>query len=40
MLIAQAALAFERWNGTPASRMAGVMRQAVAPLLADAAVRA
>jgi shikimate dehydrogenase len=40
MLIAQAALAFERWTGAPASRMAGVMRQAVAPLLADAAVRA
>ncbi len=34
MLIAQAAAAFERWTGV--SGMAGVMRSAVAPLLADA----
>ncbi|MEW6222997.1 MAG: shikimate dehydrogenase [Chloroflexota bacterium] len=33
MLIAQAAIAFERWTGI--SGMAGVMREAVAPLLAD-----
>jgi shikimate dehydrogenase len=33
MLIAQAAAAFERWTGV--GGMAGVMRQAVAPLLAD-----
>jgi len=33
MLIAQAAIAFERWTGR--SGMAGVMRSAVAPLLAD-----
>ena len=33
MLIAQAAIAFERWTGV--SGMADVMRQAVAPLLAD-----
>jgi shikimate dehydrogenase len=33
MLIAQAAIAFERWTGVPG--MAGVMRRAVAPLLAD-----
>lgn len=33
MLIAQAAIAFERWTGVPG--MAGVMREAVAPLLAD-----
>jgi shikimate dehydrogenase len=33
MLIAQAASAFERWTGV--SGMAGVMREAVAPLLAD-----
>ena len=33
MLIAQAAIAFERWTGR--SGMAGVMRTAVAPLLAD-----
>ncbi len=35
MLIQQAAIAFERWTGV--SGMAGVMRDAVAPLLADAA---
>jgi len=33
MLIAQAAIAFERWTGI--GGMAGVMRTAVAPLLAD-----
>jgi len=33
MLIAQAAAAFERWTGV--GGMAGVMREAVAPLLAD-----
>ena len=33
MLIAQAAAAFERWTGV--GGMAGVMRAAVAPLLAD-----
>jgi shikimate dehydrogenase len=38
MLIAQAAIAFERWTGV--GGMADVMRQAVAPLLADATVRA
>lgn len=38
MLIAQAALAFERWTGV--AGMAPVMRAAVAPLLADAAARA
>jgi shikimate dehydrogenase len=38
MLIAQAAAAFERWTGV--SGMAGVMRAAVAPLLADPAARA
>lgn len=38
MLIAQAAAAFERWTGV--SGMAGVMREAVARLLADATVRA
>jgi shikimate dehydrogenase len=38
MLIAQAAIAFERWTGV--AGMAGVMRTAVAPLLADATVRA
>jgi shikimate dehydrogenase len=38
MLIAQAAIAFERWTGV--GGMAGVMRDAVAPLLADPAVRA
>jgi shikimate 5-dehydrogenase len=38
MLIAQAAIAFERWTGV--CGMAGVMREAVAPLLADAAARA
>jgi shikimate dehydrogenase len=38
MLIAQAAAAFERWTGI--GGMAGVMRQAVAPLLADTTVRA
>ena len=35
MLIAQAAIAFERWTGV--GEMAGVMRAAVAPLLADVA---
>jgi shikimate dehydrogenase len=38
MLIAQAAIAFERWTGR--SGMADVMRAAVAPLLADPTVRA
>lgn len=38
MLIAQAAIAFERWTGV--GGMADVMRQAVAPLFADAAVQA
>jgi shikimate dehydrogenase len=38
MLIAQAAAAFERWTGV--GGMADVMRTAVAPLLADATVRA
>jgi shikimate dehydrogenase len=38
MLIAQAAIAFERWTGV--GGMAGVMRSAVAPLLADAEARA
>lgn len=38
MLIAQAAIAFERWTGI--GGMAGVMRAAVAPLLADAAAPA
>ena len=38
MLIAQAALAFERWTGV--GGMAGVMRTAVAPLLADPSARA
>jgi shikimate dehydrogenase len=38
MLIAQAAIAFERWTGV--GGMADVMREAVAPLLADASVRA
>jgi shikimate dehydrogenase len=38
MLIAQAAVAFERWTGV--GGMADVMRDAVAPLLADATVRA
>ena len=38
MLIAQAAAAFERWTGVRG--MAGVMREAVAPLLADPTVRA
>ena len=38
MLIAQAAIAFERWTGV--GGMAGVMRAAVAPLLADPAARA
>lgn len=38
MLIAQAAIAFERWTGV--GGMAGVMRAAVAPLLADPTVRA
>ncbi len=38
MLIAQAAIAFERWTGV--GGMAGVMRKAVAPLLADPGVRA
>jgi shikimate dehydrogenase len=38
MLIAQAAIAFERWTGR--SGMADVMRAAVVPLLADPTVRA
>jgi shikimate dehydrogenase len=38
MLIAQAAIAFERWTGV--GGMAGVMREAVAPLLADPAATA
>ena len=38
MLIAQAAIAFERWTGV--GGMADVMRRAVAPLLADPTVRA
>ena len=38
MLIAQAAIAFERWTGV--GGMDEVMRAAVAPLLADASVRA
>jgi shikimate dehydrogenase len=38
MLIAQAAVAFERWTGV--GGMADVMRAAVAPLLADSTVRA
>jgi shikimate dehydrogenase len=38
MLIAQAAIAFERWTGV--GGMADVMRTAVAPLLADAAAPA
>jgi shikimate dehydrogenase len=38
MLIAQAAIAFERWTGV--GGMAGVMRAAVAPLFADPSVRA
>jgi shikimate dehydrogenase len=38
MLIQQAAIAFERWTGV--AGMAGVMREAVAPLLADPATRA
>ena len=38
MLIQQAAIAFERWTGV--AGMADVMRSAVAPLLADAALRA
>jgi shikimate dehydrogenase len=38
MLIAQAAIAFERWTGV--GGMADVMRAAVAPLLADATARA
>ena len=38
MLIAQAAIAFERWTGV--GGMAGVMRAAVAPLLEDASGRA
>ena len=38
MLIAQAAIAFERWTGI--GGMAGVMREAVAPLLADPTSRA
>jgi shikimate dehydrogenase len=38
MLIAQAAIAFERWTGV--GGMADVMRTAVAPLLADASARA
>jgi shikimate dehydrogenase len=38
MLIAQAAIAFERWTGV--SGMDDVMREAVAPLLADPATQA
>ncbi|HEY7131333.1 MAG TPA: shikimate dehydrogenase [Candidatus Limnocylindrales bacterium] len=38
MLIRQAAIAFERWTGV--GGMDGVMREAVAPLLADAAAPA
>ena len=38
MLIQQAAIAFERWTGV--GGVAGVMRDAVAPLLADVAARA
>jgi len=38
MLVAQAAIAFERWTGV--GGMADVMRSAVAPLLADPTVRA
>jgi shikimate 5-dehydrogenase len=38
MLIAQATIAFERWTGV--AGMDGVMRDAVAPLLADSAVTA
>jgi len=38
MLVQQAAIAFERWTGI--GGMADVMRAAVAPLLADATVRA
>lgn len=38
MLIAQAAIAFERWTGV--GGMADVMRAAVAPLLADPSIRA
>ena len=38
MLIQQAAIAFERWTGV--GGMAGVMRDAVAPLLADAGTAA
>ena len=38
MLVAQAAIAFERWTGV--GGMADVMRTAVAPLLADAAATA
>ena len=38
MLIQQAAIAFQRWTGV--GGMADVMRAAVAPLLADATVRA
>src|SRR4051794_20694929 len=38
MLIAQAAIAFERWTGV--SGMADVMREAVAPLLADSTAQA
>ena len=38
MLIAQATIAFERWTGV--GGMADVMREAVAPLLADPTVRA
>ena len=38
MLIAQAAIAFERWTGV--GGMDGVMRDAIAPLLADPTARA
>ena len=38
MLVAQAAIAFERWTGVEGARVADVMRAAVAPLLADPTV--
>ena len=38
MLVAQAAIAFERWTGI--GGMADVMREAAAPLFADAAAHA
>lgn len=40
MLIQQAAIAFERWTGVARTDVVDVMREAVAPLFADAAVRA